>query len=127
MNHSVVYRINLDINDGLPFGYVVFDSLQKAEAIYEALIDKSCFAIGLIDLDKVIIGGKHYDDFTNAQIEYKPTISLIEEVIDQKATIVAERLISSHFLGDEILEATKDKENEVLYDHIGYFRIGGTL
>lgn len=114
MNTSLVYEIQLQVNDDIPFAYFGYSTKQESDQLYELLV-KGMFTKG---------------QSLSTDIIHEPIITMLEQVLDQNDTVKAERIIRQHKLGDEGSEPVESKLDsgfEITYDLIGYYRIGQTL
>lgn len=109
MKTTLVYEIQLQVNDDIPFAYFGGNTKPEADQLYELLI-KGMFAKG---------------QSLSSEIIHEPIITMLEQVLDSNETVKAERIIRRHKLGDEESESVESKLEsgfEITYDLIDYYK-----
>lgn len=85
MNYSKNYQISLSVNDEIFFGYIIVETLEQANILFDQLAT-GCFCIGENICKNVI---------------HTPQIDLEECIYNEDKIGVAQRLLRANKLGNE--------------------------
>lgn len=107
MNYSKNYQISLTTNDDINFGYIMVDTPEQANILFDQL-SSGCYLMGKDD---------------NHHFGHTPEIELAECIYDENEISVAQKALRRNLLGDENTPTQPLRiDRQIIFDTVNYYQ-----